>query len=72
MFIDFREKESGVGEEGERETPMWERNIDGLPPTFALTRNQTRNHLLCDTTLQSTQPPGQGYNIFIIWAVLGL
>ena len=39
MFIGFRER--GMGRE--RETLIWERNINRLPPVHALNGNQTHN-----------------------------
>ena len=39
MLIDFKER--GRKWETEREISMWERNIDWLPPTCALTRDRT-------------------------------
>ena len=60
MFIDLREREGeGEGEgEGERreerrgeekrrDTLMWERNIDQLPPVYTLTGDQTCNLDMC-------------------------
>lgn len=42
---------------------MRERNIYQLPPVCTLTRNQTHNFLVYETTLQPTEPLGQGKNI---------
>ena len=50
MFIDLRERE---------------RNINWLPPVHTLTRDWTHNLLVYGTTLQPTEPPGQG-----VWAIL--
>ena len=37
-----------------------ERNTDWLIPTCAPTRDRTHNLLVYKTTLQPTEPPGQG------------
>ena len=71
MFIDFIE----------RETSMWERNIDQLLPVCAPSGHWTQIlgmcpawNLTCDllvygTMLQPTEPPGQGMNhlVFVIF-----
>lgn len=41
---------------------MRKRNIYQLPPVCNLTRNQTHNILVYGTTLQPTEPLGQGKN----------
>ena len=70
MFIDFREGKREQG--GGRETVVWERNTDWLPPVHALTRDQTHHLGMCSDgepilqplvpgmLLQPTGPPGQG------------
>ena len=65
MLIDFKEKERRDKRETERrerekETLMWERNIDQLTPVPALTRDQTHNLLVHGMMLQPTETPGQG------------
>ena len=69
MFILIWEREEG----GERETSIWEKNIDWLLPictpagdqnhnlVCALTSNRNLNLLVYGTMLQPTQPPDQGY-----------
>ena len=42
-----------------------EREIDHLPPTYALTWDWTGNFLVYGMMLQPTDPPGQGYNVFL-------
>ena len=60
MFIDFRERRKG-----ERETSMWKKNIDQMPPictptkdgTHNLTGNRTHNTLVHGAMLQPTESP---------------
>ena len=66
----FREREREI--EKKRETLMWEKNIDWLPPICALTRHQTCNLGICPdqnqtcnilvyrTMIQLTESPSQG------------
>ena len=60
MFIDFRAR--GRGREGrrerERETLISGRNIDQLPPIYALTRDQTCNLGMCPDQGSNLQPSG--------------
>ena len=57
MFIDFREE----GEQ--RETSMWERNMDQLPPVCARTGDQTCK--LWRMGRPTTEPPSQGSYAYI-------
>ena len=45
MLIDFRERRRERARE--RETLMWERNINGLPPVHTPTGDQTSNLGMC-------------------------
>ena len=79
MFFGFRERgrEGERGKEREIEKSMWERNINQLSHVCAPTgdgtcnlgtcpaRDRTLNLLVYGTMLQSTEPPGQGSNIFL-------
>ena len=72
LLIIFLEREEG----GEKETSMWERNIDQLPPANALAWDQTHNRGMCPNQtwnwtakllvygmmFQPTLQPGQGKN----------
>ena len=56
MFIDFREGKREQG--GGRETVVWERNTDWLPPVHALTRDQTHHLGTCSDGEPILQPFG--------------
>ena len=60
MLIDFRKKgrETDRQSDGEteRETSIWERNIDRLPPTHSPTRDQNLNLGMCPHRGSSLQP----------------
>ena len=64
MFIDFGERGGGwrkrrEGErETERETLMWEGNIDWLPPICTSTGDQTHNLGMCPDWGSDLQPFG--------------
>ena len=47
--------------ERERETLMWERNIDHLPPIFTPTRDPTHSPLVYGMMLQPNEPSFQGW-----------
>ena len=70
LRICFLILERGVNREGgrerKRETSMWERNIDQLPPVCALTGEQTHNLLVFGTMLQPTEPPARALLFLII------
>ena len=64
MLIDFRER-------GRRkETLMWEKNIDWLPPVCALTRDRTHSPLLHGMMLQPTDPYSHRNKGYILWSNL--
>ena len=70
MFSDFRKRERVT----ERETLMWERNIDLSPPVLALTEDWTPNIAMYGLTLQPTEPPRQScllyfWKVFIVIAL---
>ena len=45
----------------ENETPMWERNIDGLPPVHSPRQGiEPAAFLVYGTMLRPTEPPSQG------------
>ena len=58
MFIDFRE----------RETSMWERNINWLPPVYTLTRDRTHNLGVCPDQELNPQPFGVWEDAPTNWA----
>ena len=74
MFIGFLERE----ERGERETLMWQRNVDQLPPAGTLTGDRTRTLGMClwpGTNLETFgtrddapahRTPGQGLTGFLL------
>ena len=76
MFVDFRErgreregKREWGGErkrEWERETLMWEKSIDQLPPVCTLTQDRTLDFLVYGTMLQPTDPPGAAQAVLLI------
>ena len=58
MFLNFREKGRERKRGRERDIDM--RNIDWLPPIHVPTADGTCILLVRGTTLQPTEPPGQG------------
>ena len=66
MFLLISER----GKEKERETLMWERNIDQLPPMRALTGDQTCNLGMCPDWELNLQPFGVWDNNPTNWANL--
>ena len=58
MFIDLREteRERQKNRERKRETSMWKRNIDPLPPIYALNRDQTHNLGIWPEQVSNVQP----------------
>ena len=65
MFIDFKERGEGGGEEKRNIHMRGKHWIDLLPPVCALTGDWTLNLLVYKTMLQGTEPAGQGQTL--IW-----
>ena len=66
MFLLTLEREEG----GERETSLWGRNINRLPPLHTPTRNWTRNLNVYRTMLQLPEPPSQGNTVCSCFIVI--
>ena len=58
MFIDFRER--GKEREVQRETSMWERNSDHLPPKHALIVNKVGTRNLGNVPWPEIKPTASG------------
>ena len=59
MFIDFRERGRGK----ERETSMWERNINQLPLVHIPTRDQIQYLGMCPDRESNQRPFGLGDDV---------
>ena len=73
MFIDFKErkgrKRKRKGERmRERETSMWERNINWLPPSFIPTRDRTCSPGMCPDWASIPQHFSVQHNTLTNWA----
>ena len=77
MFIDFRKRDIEGETEGDRQTSIWQKNINWLPPPYvpqpgiepttqvcALSRDHSCNLLVYWKTLQPVELPGQDQAYF--------
>ena len=60
-LVIFREREEKTENETDRQTSIWQRDIDWLSSVYSPNGDRTCNLLVYGMMSQSTEPPGQGY-----------